>query len=240
MLSFLMLFPKLEDIKISHYHTWVGRPDGIDTPIIPFKGELRGQMVLRNFGDEELLRDIAYAFGGMRFTFVNLHDTLGMQFVLDACGDSIEIAHMNPCGPFQRLFHQRFNLSSNTALRTLEVLGTLIADPPKNAPVVSDLLSTIRSPAFSELIVVFSEFEIRWPLKGLDEVLREMYKVKKFRVSFCVETLEELRVWNLRRLTLDTRKAVARGAYDFLPSPPFVYSRTVTRYGRLSLDPRVM
>lgn len=138
------------------------------------------------------------------------------------------------------MFHQRFNLSSNTALRSLEVLGTLIADPPKNAPVVSDLLSTIRSPAFSELIVVFSEFEIRWPLKGLDEVLREMYKVKKFRVSFCVETLEELRVWNLRRLTSDTRKAVARGAYDFLPSPPFVYSRTVTRYGRLSLDPRVM
>lgn len=102
MLSFLMLFPKLDDIKISHYHTWVGRPDGINTPIIPFQGELRGQMVLRNFGDEELLRDIAFAFRGMRFTSVNLHDTLGMQFVLDACADSLETAHINPCGPFQR------------------------------------------------------------------------------------------------------------------------------------------
>lgn len=138
------------------------------------------------------------------------------------------------------MFHQRFNLTSNTALRSLEVLGSLIADPPKNAPVVREILSTIRSPAFSELIVVFSEFEIRWPLRGLDEVLHEMYKTKKFLVEFCVETLEELRVPNLRKLTLDTRKAVARGAYDFLPSPPFVFSRTITRYGRFSLDPRVM
>ena len=102
MLNFLMLFPKLADIKISHYHTWVGRPDGLDGPIIPLRGELRGQMVLRNFGDEELLKDIAFAFGGMRFTSVNLHDSLGMQFVLDACADSIETAHVHPCGPFQQ------------------------------------------------------------------------------------------------------------------------------------------
>ena len=138
------------------------------------------------------------------------------------------------------MFRQRFTLSANTSLRSLEVLGSLIADPPKNAPVIRDLLSTIKSPVFSDLIVVFSEFEVRWPLRGLDEVLREMHKVKKFRAEFCLETFEELRVPNLRKLTLDTRTAVARGAYDFLPSPPFVFSRTMTRYGRLSLDPRIM
>ena len=39
----------------------------------------------------------------------------------------------------------------------------------------------------------------------------------------------------LRQLTLETKKAVALGRYDFLPCPPLVFSRTETRYDRLFL-----
>ena len=60
-----------------------------------------------------------------------------------------------------------------------------------------------------------------------------MYKIKRFRVAFCLETLEELRAQSLHRLTVDTGAAAAGGAYGFLPSPPLVFSRTGTRYGRL-------
>ena len=77
---------------------------------------------------------------------------------------------------------------------------------------------------------------MRWPPRGLDEVLREMHEIKGFRVAFCLETLEELGEQNLHQLTLETRASAAAGAYDFLPCPPLVFSRTVTRYDRLSLE----
>jgi len=76
---------------------------------------------------------------------------------------------------------------------------------------------------------------VRWPPRGLGEVLREMYEIKEFRVDFCLETLEELRAQNVHQLTLEARVSAAGGAYDFLPCPPLVFSRTVTRYDRLSL-----
>ena len=51
-------------------------------------------------------------------------------------------------------------------------------------------------------------------------------------MAFCLEALEELRGPSLHRLTLETRAAIAAGTYDFLPYPPSVFSRTVTRYDR--------
>jgi hypothetical protein len=86
---------------------------------------------------------------------------------------------------------------------------------------------------FSEVVVLFDELDVRWPSRDLNEVLREMYKIKRFRVAFRLETLGELGTPSLHQLTLDTRAAVARGAYDFLPSPPLVFSRMVG-YGHLS------
>lgn len=63
-------------------------------------------------------------------------------------------------------------------------------------------------------------------------MLRDMYEIREFRVVFCLEALEELRAPNLHHLTLETEAAVAAGIYDFLPCPPIVFSRTVTRYDR--------
>lgn len=138
------------------------------------------------------------------------------------------------------MFPQPLDLSCNTALRSLEVLGSLITESPKHARTIEELLSTITSPTFSEVAVIFYELDVRWPPRGLNEVLREMYRIRRFRAVFCLETLEELRAPNLRQLTLDTRAAAAGGAYDFLPSPPLIFSRTVTRYGRVSLGPEVV
>lgn len=59
-----------------------------------------------------------------------------------------------------------------------------------------------------------------------------MYKIRGFKVAFCLETIEELRVENLHTLASETRAAVAVGTYDFLPCPPSVFSRTETRYDR--------
>ena len=98
LLDFFRLFPKLDDINISHYHTWVGTHHALDTPIVPIKGELRGQLTLGNFGDEGLLKDIIIAFGGIRFTSMDLYDVLGMQLLLDACVDTLETVHIHQSG----------------------------------------------------------------------------------------------------------------------------------------------
>ena len=87
-------------------------------------------------------------------------------------------------------------------------------------------LSTIVSPVFSEIVIVFSELDV-FRARPLEPILRELYRTKEFRVAFCLETLEELRAESLRKLTLDTGAAVRAGLYDFLPCPPLVFSRTM-------------
>jgi len=119
---------------------------------------------------------------------------------------------------------QNFNLSRNTVLQSLEV-RTLWG----RGPTLEELLPTITSPVFSEIVVVFSEDEVRWPPWGLANLLREVHKIKEFRLAFCLETTERLRAANLRYLTLATQAEVAKGSYDFLPRPPLVFSRYLAR-----------
>jgi len=110
----------------------------------------------------------------------------------------------------------------------------------RHTPRIKELFSTIVSPVFSELVVVFSEGEAHCPSGDLACALREMHTIKGFRVAFCLEVLEELRVLGLHRLTLETRAATVAGTYDFLPCPPLVFSRAVTRYDRFKSAAGVM
>jgi hypothetical protein len=90
LLDFLRLFPKLDDITISYYRARFKAYEALDTQLIPIKGGLRGRLILRNFGEEGLLKDMAVAFGGMRFTSMDLQDVRGMQLLLEACADTLE------------------------------------------------------------------------------------------------------------------------------------------------------
>lgn len=126
-------------------------------------------------------------------------------------------------------FHQLCDLSRNTALRSLELMGSLISNSPKHARTIKEvkqLLSTITSPTFSEIVVVFSESDAHWMPRGLGEALRDMHDIKKFRVAFCLETLGGFMAPSLRELTLETKRTTALGTYDFLPCPPVVFART--------------
>ena len=121
----------------------------------------------------------------------------------------------------------RFHLSCNTALRTLEVRGSHTFQ--KYCRTLKKLLSTIISPVFSEIVIVFAGDDVRWPPWGMAGVLREMYEIKEFRLVYRLEVLESSRESNLRELTMATQKEVADGSFDFLPCPPLVLSRAVTR-----------
>lgn len=101
---------------------------------------------------------------------------------------------------------------------------------PQCTRAIKELLSTIKSPTFPEVVVVLSERDIhfsRWLPRVL---LREMYEIRGFRLAFCFEASEELRVRHFPQLVSKMEAEAVRGTFDFLPCPPSVFSRTVTGY----------
>lgn len=121
--------------------------------------------------------------------------------------------------------------SRNTVLQSLEIQIFLLF--PGYSSALKELLPTIASPVFSEIVVIFPEKDAALPPPGIFGVLREMYLIKGFRLAFCLEALDVSRMSNLRHLMMATQRAVAEGSLDFLPCPPAVFSRTVTEYDRL-------
>lgn len=101
-LDFFKLFPKLDDIKISYYHARPEAYEALDTQLIPIRGGLRGRLTLRGFGEEGLLKDIIVAFGGIRFTSMDLRNVRGMRLLLEACADTLETVNILPDSIFQR------------------------------------------------------------------------------------------------------------------------------------------
>ena len=120
------------------------------------------------------------------------------------------------------------DLTFCTALRSIEVsVLSLIYG--------WNVFPTVTSLAFSEIVVIFSESEADRPSGSFDFILRELYGIREFTVAFCLEAYETFRVESQRKLTLETERAVAAGAYDFLPRPPLVFSRTFRGYVRRPL-----
>ena len=246
LLDFLRLFPKLDDINISSYHGgWVH--EALDNRVVPISGGLRGRLTLNTFYAEGLLKDIIIAFGGMRFTSVDLRQIKWMRLLLAACADTLEVLRLHPedirdCKrvfdsredslslanlTFQaRRYAQDSNLSSCTALRSLEVPLYLLA-------LTGETLSTITSSVFSEIVVIVSESGVGKSSGSFDSILRGLHKIREFGVVFCLEAFETStsKAQSQRKLTLETKGAVAAGLYDFLPRPPCVFSRWVRNDG---------
>ena len=90
LLNFLRLFPQLDDIKILHYHSRAEVHEELDTRPALTGGGLRGRLTLVSIDEEGLLEDITAAFGGMRFTSMDLRNVRGTQLLLEACADTLE------------------------------------------------------------------------------------------------------------------------------------------------------
>lgn len=151
------------------------------------------------------------------------------------------------------------DLSQNKSLRTLEVKAWMIILPnfacapnPATSGFLRTALSTITSPVFSEVVILYQDvdfcykefypistgslyrgvtpsrraLEASWH-RRLFEVFREMYTVREFRLVLCAEVWDravDYAVDVLKR-TVAAEKAAKR--LDYLPSEPVVvYSRT--------------
>lgn len=111
LLDFFRLFPMLDDIEISCYDARWGAYEALDDQLVPVTGGLRGRLTLDTFGEEELLKDMIIAFGGMRFTSMDLRDVLrGMPLLLEACGKTLKTLRISmddiphPCKVFESIF----------------------------------------------------------------------------------------------------------------------------------------
>ena len=118
-------------------------------------------------------------------------------------------------------FIQDFDLSCFRSLRSLEVTASSVSQTRADAPyLLRDIFSTITSPDFSEIILVFQRPDLYRPYQIPFEVFREMYSKRKFRLVFCLEVLKKYRAagWEVMRQRLDSE--IAQRRLDFLSSPP--------------------
>ena len=93
LLDFFRLFPKLDDIEITHYSAKREAYEPLDAQLVPINGGLRGTLILKEFeeNDPGLLEDMIVAFGGMRFTSMDLWKTTGTRLLLGACANTLEV-----------------------------------------------------------------------------------------------------------------------------------------------------
>ena len=101
LLDFFRLFPKLDNITICGYYRNGEGHEALDENLIPIQGGLRGQLNLKNFRDEWLLKDMIAVFGGMRFTSMRLESVHGVPLLLEACASTLQTVYIHPGGLFR-------------------------------------------------------------------------------------------------------------------------------------------
>jgi hypothetical protein len=92
--DFLILFPKLDDIKVARYRASAETYNRPDIPCSPVQGSLRGKLILSGLAEKGLLEKIITGFGEMRFIFMDLDDVSGAQLLLDACAEALQSLHL--------------------------------------------------------------------------------------------------------------------------------------------------
>jgi len=272
---FIGLFKHLEDLKLIYDEVdSQGEPEDDPTLVPPFIPPLRGRLTVTNFTRVGILEDMIYLFGGIRFRHMSLFNVVGTRLLLGACAETLETLQLHPTDPrgkelsldvFQVLaddftavsFIRDFDLSRNKFLRALEVMGRgfiyslrQIGSSDTATGPFAYALSTIASPAFTEVIafyrdyvffgmeypfLVYSDFRRLSPGQIAEEVgvlfderfkvFREMRKVRDFRLVLCAYSWDgvgEHMVRALRR-AVEAEK-VKRGFDDTFPEPSVIHS----------------
>ena len=211
-----------------------------------------------------------HLFGGIRFRCMDLFNVSETQLLVDACAGTLESLRLYPTGNqhsskdtevLANRFADRwtlwgFDLSRNKSLRTLEVSASSIhgvlrgTSPDAPSSLLKHAFSTITSPAFSEVVVVYRDYDFSGvqdtefshlpPLcevpqvekaredsqhRALFEMFREIYKVREFRLVLCADVRYRVGEYTVQML----REAIAaekaeRGFDVFFPEPLVIYN----------------
>ena len=231
-----------------------------------------------------VLEDMIDLFGGIRFRYMHLFDVAGMRLLLDACAETLEILRLHATDPrgkglspsglqvltgdFTGVSSIRdFDLSRNKILRTLEVTGpggdatcALYQAGSLDTAIgpFAYALSTITSPAFTEITAFFRDYEFRgvaapWiysvlvyqlsPAGIAKEaawfdwrfgVFQAMRKIRDFQLVLCVDAWDAVGEYTVGALKQAVAAEKAKGTFDdTFPEPLVVYSPRGARPHRM-------
>jgi len=92
LLSFLGLFPNLDDLKLVAWKSALRGP----VPVSQSAPLLRGRLTLASFCGEDFLRDLSELSGGLRFRSMDLLEAEGSRFLLDSSAETLEVLRIYP------------------------------------------------------------------------------------------------------------------------------------------------
>ena len=204
------------------------------------------------FRREGFLEDMIDLFGGIRFRYMDLFDVAGTRLLLNACANTLETLRwypLDPCGEGSSFVSARelvdnssagdgVDLSQNKSLREFEVVATsTFGEVPD---FLASALSTVTSPAFSEVIVFYRDCDFRgvestWPehtypfrwvseteIKAAPEwwyhnqfeAFRKMQKVRDFQLVLCADVWERVGEDVVRALKRAISAEKAKGEFN--------------------------
>ena len=134
-----------------------------------------------------------------------------------------------PTGNSETLLRD-LDLSKSGALRSLELTITnLKVSPSLTLTFLRNLLPTITSPVFSDVVIILREGTIQdmvFIQHVVFSTMRSLYEVKPFRLVFSLEIWEgdKENIVEMLKRCIDVE--TAKGGLDFLPCPPVIVSNT--------------
>jgi len=219
---------------------------------------------------------------------MDLFSVHGMRLLLDACAETLETLRLYPIDPrgeevssegvqvplnnfdfTARSSPEDFDLSRNNSLRALEITSQSIGATCvglsgllEASPSLKHALSTIASPAFSEVIVLYQDFDFCYywgtppaffPISQTARagvasrhhkrfnLFREMYKVRDFRLVLCADVWDRMGKYSVGVLKQAIAVEKAERGLGGLPSELSVtYSPRGYRLNSDALNPAVL
>jgi len=273
---FIGLFKHLHDLKLLHGYTNSPEASAGDMTLVPsFVPPLRGLLTVRH-PRVGLLKDMIDLFGGFRFRHMDLFGVDGVQILLGACAKTLESVVLQPsdhtgeqlplngtealandCTVWYSL--RNFDLSQNESLQTLKITASHtckpLADVSRTSTFLRHLVSTITSPLFSEVVILYRDRDFpgaeSWspgqPPFGQElskaerggeasghcwrfEVLREVHKVRPFQLVLCANVWGCVGEHPVRVLEEAVAEERAKGSFgDGFSEPRVVYNPRRTR-----------
>ena len=108
-LYFISLFPNLQDLKLNYHSPEEDfQETTADAALVPLSiPPLRGWLTLGRFGREDLVKDMIFLFGGLRFRHMDLFKVKCIRLLLDACAETLETLRLYPFDPYGEEFLKR-------------------------------------------------------------------------------------------------------------------------------------
>ena len=265
---FIGTFQNLEDLSIRNSCTNI-EPQGGENLVPPFIPPLQGRLTMWHVSRIPLVRDIIDVLGGTKFSYMDVFNVSTASHLLYACAKTLQgirLYQMDPWGEQLRLdcVHRMTNnpavrqfLDSNfswtKSLQTIEVTATSVDSAlavntlDDASSLLRHALSTLQSPLFSQVVVVFQECDFRgiqfrgspkWPyLRQMSreqiaaeaswhrrrfELLREAVKTRSFKLVLCVDVWGPVAEYAMRALEEAVAAEKAEKGFDDFSSEPAV------------------